>query len=73
MIVFKLLSFQFMCDNDTLNWNKKTLTVNSNIDFLYLTINNYTDCTYSINNINNTEHSCKSKKNKSIKLEHLQC
>ena len=60
-----------MCDNDTLNWNKKTLTVNSNIDFLYLTINNYTDCTYSINNINNTEHSCKSKKNKSIKLEHL--
>ena len=71
MIVFKLLSFQFMCDNDTLNWNKKTLTVNSNIDFLYLTINNYTDCTYSINNINNTEHSCKSKKNKSIKLEHL--
>ena len=71
MIVFNLLSFQFMCDNDTLNWNKKTLTVNSNIDFLYLTINNYTDCTYSINNINNTEHSCKSKKNKSIKLEHL--
>ena len=68
MIVFKLLSFQFMCDNDTLNWNKKTLTINSNIDFLYLTINNYTDYTY---NINNTEHSCKSKKNKSIKLEHL--
>ena len=68
MIVFKLLSFQFMCDNDTLNWNKKTLTVNSNIDFLYLTINNYTDYTYSINN---TEHSCKSKKNKSITLEHL--
>ena len=71
MIVFKLLSFQFMCDNDTLNWDKKTLTVNSNIDFLYLTINNYTDYTYNINNINNTEHSCKSKKNKSIKLEHL--
>ena len=46
MIVFNLLSFQFMCDNDTLNWNKKTLTVNSNIDFLYLTINNYTDYTY---------------------------
>ena len=68
MIVFNLLSFQFMCDNDTLNWNKKTLTINSNIDFLYLTINNYTDYTY---NINNTEHSCKSKKNKSIKLEHL--
>ena len=63
-----------MCDNDTLNWDKKTLTVNSNIDFLYLTINNYTDYTYNINNINNinnTEHSCKSKKNKSIKLEHL--
>ena len=71
MIVFNLLSFQFMCDNDTLNWDKKTLTVNSNIDFLYLTINNYTDYTYNINNINNTEHSCKSKKNKSIKLEHL--
>ncbi len=71
MIVFKLLSFQFMCDNDTLNWNTKTLTVNSNIDFLYLTINNYTDYTYNINNINNTENRCKSKKNKSIKLEHL--
>ena len=71
MIVFNLLSFQFMCDNDTLNWNKKTLTVNSNIDFLYLTINNYTDYTYNINNINNIEYSCKSKKNKSIKLEHL--
>ena len=68
MIVFNLLSFQFMCDNDTLNWNKKTLTINSNIDFLYLTINNYTDYTYSINN---TEHSCKSKINKSITLEHL--
>ena len=51
-----------MCDNDTLNWDKKTLTVNSNIDFLYLTINNYTDYTYNINNINNTENSCKSKK-----------
>ena len=50
MIVFNLLSFQFMCDNDTLNWNKKTLTINSNIDFLYLTINNYTDYTYNINN-----------------------
>jgi len=60
-----------MCDNDTLNWATKTLTINSNIDFLYLTINNYTDYTYNINNINNTEHSCKSKKNKSIKLEHL--
>ena len=71
MIVFNLLSFQFMCDNDTLNWATKTLTVNSNIDFLYLTINNYTDYTYNINNINNTENSCKSKKNKSIKLEHL--
>jgi len=71
MIVFNLLSFQFMCDNDTLNWDKKTLTINSNIDFLYLTINNYTDYTYNINNINNIEYSCKSKKNKSIKLEHL--
>ena len=71
MIVFNLLSFQFMCDNDTLNWATKTLTVNSNIDFLYLTINNYTDYTYNINNINNIEYSCKSKKNKSIKLEHL--
>ena len=71
MIVFKLLSFQFMCDNNTLNWDKKTLTINSNIDFLYLTINNYTDYTYNINNINNIEYSCKSKKNKSIKLEHL--
>jgi hypothetical protein len=71
MIVFKLLSFQFMCDNDTLNWATKTLTINSNIDFLYLTINNYTDYTYNINNINNIEYSCKSKKNKSIKLEHL--
>ena len=74
MIVFKLLSFNFMCDDKTLNWETKTLTVNSNIDFLYLTINNYTDYTYNINNINNinnTEHSCKSKKNKSIKLEHL--
>ena len=60
-----------MCDNDTLNWDKKTLTINSNIDFLYLTINNYTDYTYNINNINNIEYSCKSKKNKSIKLEHL--
>ena len=71
MIVFNLLSFQFMCDNDTLNWDKNTLTINSNIDFLYLTINNYTDYTYNINNINNIEYSCKSKKNKSIKLEHL--
>jgi len=57
-----------MCDNDTLNWNTKKLTVNSNIDFLYLSINNYTDYTYNIDNI---EHSYKSKKNKSIKLEHL--
>lgn len=46
MIVFNLVSFQFMCDNKTLNWHTKQLTINSPIDFLYLTITYYPDQRY---------------------------
>jgi hypothetical protein len=49
MIVFKLLSFNFMCDNKTLNWETKTLTVNSNIDFLYLNLTYYPEQNYKSN------------------------
>ena len=69
MIVFKLLSFNFMCDDKTLNWEKKTLTVNSNIDFLYLNLTYYPEQNYKYNidstidsNINSTiESTIKSK------------
>lgn len=49
MIVFKLLSFNFMCDNKTLNWETKTLTVNSNIDLLYLNLTYYPEQNYKSN------------------------
>ena len=55
MIVFKLLSFNFMCDDKTLNWEKKTLTVNSNIDFLYLKLTYYPEQTYKYNIDSNIE------------------
>ena len=55
MIVFKLLSFNFMCDDKTLNWEKKTLTVNSNIDFLYLNLTYYPEQTYKYNIDSNIE------------------
>ena len=65
MIVFKLLSFNFMCDDKTLNWEKKTLTVNSNIDFLYLNLTYYPEQNYKSNinsNIDSTiESTIKSK------------
>ena len=49
MIVFKLLSFHFMCDNNTINWNTKTLTVNSKIDYLYLSLTYYPEQSYKLN------------------------
>ena len=65
MIVFKLLSFNFMCDDKTLNWETKTLTVNSNIDFLYLNLTYYPEQNYKSNinsNIDSTiESTIKSK------------
>ena len=65
MIVFKLLSFNFMCDNKTLNWETKTLTVNSNIDLLYLNLTYYPEQNYKSNinsNIDSTiESTIKSK------------
>jgi len=49
MIVFKLLSFNFMCDDKTINLDNKTLTVNYNIDFLYLNFIYYHEQDYKSN------------------------
>ncbi len=32
-----------MADNDTINWNKKTITIRDNIKFIHITINHYPD------------------------------
>ena len=34
MILFNLMSIQFMADNDTINWNEKTITIRDNIKFI---------------------------------------
>jgi len=38
-----------MCDNKTVNFNNKTLTVNHNIDFLYLNLTYYPELSYKSN------------------------
>lgn len=38
-----------MCDNDTINWNTKTLSVNSKIDYLYLSLTYYPEQSYKLN------------------------
>ena len=46
MIYFKLLLFNIMCDNDTINWDTKTLSVKSNIDYLFLNLTYFPDQLY---------------------------
>ena len=41
MILFNLMSIQFMADNDTINWNEKTITIRHNIKLIHITINYY--------------------------------
>ena len=46
MIIFNLLSLQYMGDNDTINWKEKTITIQHNIKLIHITLNHYPEYTY---------------------------
>ena len=60
MILFNLMSLQFMANNDTINWNEKTITIRHNIKLIHITIHHYPE---SIFIYNSSKTNCNSKKN----------
>jgi hypothetical protein len=56
MILFNLMSIQFMAGNDTINWNEKTITIRHNIKLIHITIHHYPEHIYtSLNTISKTK------------------
>ena len=51
------MSIQFMADNDTINWNQKTITIRDNIKLLHITINHYPEYISIYNNSNSKSKS----------------
>ena len=52
MILFNVMSLQFLADNDTINWTDKTITIRDNIKLIQLTITHYPDLIYKIKKAN---------------------
>ena len=52
MILFNVMSLQFMADNDTINLKEHTITVRHNIKLLHLTLTHYPEKTYKIKKTN---------------------
>jgi hypothetical protein len=52
MILFNVMSLQFMADNDTINLKEHTITIRHNIKLLHLTITHYPEKTYKIKKAN---------------------
>ena len=54
MIIYNLLSIQFMADNDTINWKDHIITIRHNIKLIHLTINHYPEFKYINSNSKKT-------------------
>ena len=52
MILFNLMSLQFMADADTINLKEQTITLRQNIKLIHLTITHYPEQTYKIKKAN---------------------
>ena len=48
MIIFNLMSIQFMADDNTINWKEHTITLRHNIKLIHITITHYPEQTYKI-------------------------
>ena len=47
MIIFQLMSIQFMDETNIINWKEQTITLRHNIKLLHITINHYPNNTYT--------------------------